>query len=259
MYGYFGVNFDTETGNRITISDICTNNEDLVKAIMTRLHEDSPRSSFEGAEEHIKNKILDGTINFTIEPKSISFHFNPYEIGSYAEGLFTATLLFSDYPNLFNQKYAQLPENYCQGLPLYSTNIVSLKDNMRDFIQFEFNDEGLYKISCGEGIVEDKTGLRGVKSLLLVHMADDKNYLYVDGFIEDEGRRLHVYKISDDKIELVHNLPYSFKNIGTQKYETWWIVTNPDNIRFDSMEPIGNKNATSHFGGFASDGSITFG
>ena len=259
IYGYFGVNFDSETGTIIKISDICTNNEDLVKAIMTRLHEDSPNSPFEDAEEYITQQIADGSIKFTIEPKSISFHFNPYEIGSYAEGLFTATLLFSDFPDLFNQKYTQIPEQYCQSMPLYSTNIVSLKNGMRDFIQFETNDSVLYKISCGEGTVEDKTGLQGVKSLLLVHMADDQNYLYVDGFIENEGRRLHVYKISDDKIELVHNLQFSFKNIGTRKYETWWIVTDPNNIRFDTMEPVGNKNRTSHFGGITEDGSIAFG
>ena len=33
MYGYFGVNFDSETGKRLQISDVCTNAEVLVKAI----------------------------------------------------------------------------------------------------------------------------------------------------------------------------------------------------------------------------------
>ena len=259
MYGYFGVNFDSETGKILKITDVCTNTEFLVKAILTRLHEDSPESPFEGAEEYITKQISENTIKFNIEPKGVSFHFNPYEIGCYAEGLFTATLLFSEYPALFKMKYTQTPEIYCQSLPLYTTNIVSLKGDEKNFIQFETNDEGLYKIACAEGTVEDKTGLKGVKSLLLVHMSDDKSYLYVDGYIEDKGRRLHVYKISDNKINLVFDLPYSFKNIGTRKYETWWIPTDTNNIQFDSMEPVGDKNLTSHFGTINNDGSLSFG
>ena len=259
MYGYFGVNFDTATGKHLQISDICNDTEKLLSAILMRLHEDSPRSPFENAEEYIKNQIINDEINFTVEPSGVSFHFNPYEIGSYAEGLFTATLLFSEYPDLFKEKYQQLPKAYCQTLPLYGTNIVTLQSGKRNFIQIDIDDGGFFHILTGGGSTEDRTGLTGLKDPVLVHMIDGTNYIYVDGYIEDKGRRIHVFNISDDKIELIGVMPYTFKNLGTLKYETWWIPTNPDNIRFDSMEPVGDKNLTSHFGTINDDGSLSFG
>ena len=259
MYGYFGVNFDTATGKRLQISDVCTNAEVLVKAILTRLHEDNPRSPFENTEDYILEQVVKDKLNFTINPDGISVYFNPYEIGSYAEGLFTATLLFSEYPNLFKSKFTQSPKAYCQTLPLYGANIVSFKDGMRNYIQVNIDDNGYYEIFTGGGTAEDKTGLQGLKPPTLVHLANGENYLYVDGYIEGKGRNLHVYHISDSKIELEWVLPYSFKNLGTLKYETWWIPTNPSNIQFDSLKPVGNKNLTSHFGAINNDGSFSFG
>ena len=261
MYGYFGVNFDTETGKQLQISDVCTNAEDLLKAIMTRLHEDAPQSPFEGAEEKIMKRIVEDNLNFTIDPAGISVYFNPYEIGSYAEGLFTATLLFSEYPNLFKDKYKQLPPAYCEALTLYYPNIVSFKNGMRNYVQVNLDDNGNYNVGCGGGIAEDETGLQGLKSPVLVHMANGKNYLYIDGYIEGVGRRLHVYNISDNNLELVWVLPCTFKDMnGLKKYETWWVPTDPNRVQFYSSEPLeAGGTPMNHLGSINYDGSFNFG
>ena len=65
--------------------------------------------------------------------------------------------------------------------------------------------------------------------------------------------------ISDNKIELMEVLPYTFKNLGTLKYETWWIPTDPNSIQFDSLEPSGAKNLKSHNGVITGSGSLSFG
>ena len=256
MYGYFGVNFDSESGKQLKISDVCDNNEKLLNAILTRLHEDYPQSPFADAEKYILKQIVEEKLNFTIEPDGISIYFNPYEIGCYAEGLFTATILFSEYPNLFKNKYFQLPKNYCQMLPLYNANILSFKRGIRNYIQVTLDDKGNYKVLTGGGVAEDQSGLEGIKPPVLVHL-NGKNFLYVDGYIEGKGRQLHVYEVSDKKIELIYVLPYTFKNLGTKKYETWYLPTDPENISFDSLEKIGNT--TNHSGAINDDGSFSFG
>ena len=144
-------------------------------------------------------------------------------------------------------------------MPKYGANIVSFEAGKRNYIQLDIDDAGFFHILTGAGDTEDRTGLAGIKEPVLVHMADGKNYLYVDGYIDGKGRRLHVFSISENKIELVGVMPYTFKNVGTLKYETWWIPTNPYSIHFDSMEPIGSKNLTSHFGAINNDGSFSFG
>ena len=261
MYGYFGTNIDVETGKYLHISDVCTNAEQLAKAIMMRLREDAPMSPFEDAEEKIMKRIVEDNLNFTINPAGISVYFNPYEIGCYAEGLFTATLLFSEYPNLFKSKYKKLPQAYCETLTLYYPNIVSFSNGMRNYVQVNLDDSGNYNVGCGGGIAEDMTGLKGLKDPVLVHMANGKNYLYVDGYIEGKGRELHVYNISDRNLELVWVLPCTFKDMnGLKKYETWWVPTDPNNIQFYSSEPIeAGGTPQNHFGAINFSGSFSFG
>ena len=261
MYGCFGVNFDAATGRRLQISDVCTDAEALVKAILTRLHEDAPMSPFENAEMYIMEQVVQDTLNFTIEPAGISVYFNPYEIGSYAEGLFTATILFSEYPALFKDKYKQLPQAYCETLTLHYPNIVSFTPGMRNYVQVNLDDNGNYNVGCGGGTAEDMTGLQGLQPPVLVHMANGSCYLYIDGYIDNVGRSLHVYAISDSKLELVWVLPCTFKDMGgMKKYETWWIPTDPGNIRFYSLEAIEEGGTPMNRQGIIkSDGSFSFG
>ena len=152
--------------------------------------------------------------------------------------------------------YFQLPKNYCQMLPLYNANILSFKRGIRNYIQVTLDDKGNYKVLTGGGVAEDQSGLEGIKPPVLVHL-NGKNFLYVDGYIEGKGRQLHVYEVSDKKIELIYVLPYTFKNLGTKKYETWYLPTDPENISFDSLEKIGNT--TNHSGAINDDGSFSFG
>ena len=259
MYGYFGVNFDTATGKRLHISDVCTDAEMLLNAIMTRLHEDSPRSPFENAEETIMKQIVEDDLNFTINPAGISVYFNPYEIGSYAEGLFTATILFSEYPSLFKDKYKQLPQSYCEAFPLYGANIMSFSNGIRNYIQVYIDDNGNYSVACGGGVAEDNTGMTGLKEPVLVHMANGKNYLYIDGYVENKGRCIHAYNISDSNIELVSVMPCTFKDMNTVKYETWWLLTDPNDVSFYSFEAIeaGGK-SMNQIGIIKADGSLSF-
>ena len=261
MYGCFGVNFDTATGKRLHISDVCTDAETVVRAILTRLHEDYPRSPFENAESYVMEQVVKDTLNFTIEPAGMTVYFNPYEIGSYAEGLFTVTFLFSEYPGLFKDKYKQLPEAYCETLTLHYPNIVSFTPGMRNYVQVYIDDDGNYNVGCGGGIAEDQTGLRGLQPPVLAHMADGTCYLYIDGYIDNVGRSLHVYAISDSKIELVWVLPCTFKDMGgLKKYETWWIPTDPANVQFYSLEAIEEGGTPMNRQGVVkADGSFSFG
>ena len=253
MYGCIGVNFDTATGKRLQISDVCTDAETVVR--------DYPRSPFENTEAYVMEHVVQNTLNFTIEPAGMTVYFNPYEIGSYAEGLFTATILFSEYPGLFKDKYKQLPQAYCETLTLHYPNIVSFTPGMRNYVQVYLDDNGNYNVGCGGGIAEDQTGLQGLKPPVLAHMANGKNYLYIDGYIDNVGRSLHVYDISDSKIELVWVLPCTFKDMGgLKKYETWWIPTDPSNVQFYSLEAIEEGGTPmNRYGIIKDDGSFSFG
>ena len=210
MYGFFGVNFDSQTGKQLKISDVCTDVEILKAVIKNQLKKDYPRSPFENLDSYLNERISQDDFNFTIDYLGLSFYFNPYEIGSYAEGAFLVTINFNDYPNLFIKRITQSPKNYCITLP--------------------------------SGDESEK---------ILIHFESGKDF-----FFKDYGDQISVFEIQNKEDIFLRTLPYTFKFLDIAE-NVYRLPTNPNEIHFESLEPI--NNLTEHFGTINEDGTISFG
>ena len=207
MYGWQGINFDTVSGQFLKISDICKDDEKLIDEIIKKLKSEYPKIKFDlkVLDEQVIKEVVEGSISWTIEPKGVSFHFNPYDIAPYAAGLFTVTLNFADYPDLFNSKYVQAPKDYCQDIPLYKARFASELMDARPTI---------------------------------VHI-DDKNYLYVDHEISSMKRVMAIYDLNNSEPQNLTTLPYTLRHFENDM-EIWWVMTDPYNIEICSSDHFKN-------------------
>ena len=123
MYGYTGINFDTQTGAIINFDDVIADRDALMPVLARKLRENYPDTySFSYYEdddlagmlaEHYGSASEEPVdINFVLDPQGVTFFFNPYEIGSYAEGAFQATILFEEAPDLFKETYGPSEEGF---------------------------------------------------------------------------------------------------------------------------------------------------
>ena len=263
MYGWVGVNFDVETGKRLTISDVCTNADGLVTTILEQLRaEYDERGFYENLDEKIMELVAEDTINFVIEPRGVTFIFNPYAIAPYASGMMVTTILFSEQPSLFKAKYRQAPKAFAQTLDFYHPIALEL-NGRRATIYVNDNQETCTVMLDGREVT---AAISNPKMPTYVHTADGHNYLYVDGFARQDGfsavdgECLTVFKL-DGELEVYDRLPYTFKQLrdleGASDETGWWIMTDPNGIQFD--EPRAMSDMHSHIGAVNSDGTFSFG
>lgn len=131
-YNTRGVNFDSQTGKELTLSDVCVDIPRLTEVLGKRLEEDYPELSGiqnigSGAEllANVYGKDLQGYteqyeddvyempgVQFFFMPDGIMFEFNAYDLGTYAEGAQAVNILFSDEEGLFNEKYVSTGEDF---------------------------------------------------------------------------------------------------------------------------------------------------
>lgn len=260
MYGWQGVNLNTLNGEELALAHVVKDTGKLTKLIVSQLKKDYPHAHFMDMEKQVKSMALQRKLNWTLDPRGITFYFNPYEIAPYAEGLLTVTILYQEHPQLFHESYLQTPQEYAQPFPSDYPLVTSLKDNSwRDVIAVREQRRKLYVELNGKETVWDVP----MKDLqpVLIHMKDKKNYLYIDGRTPEGTRQTIVFKLQRDKVQHVGTLPYTFQHkiaVSPTEQEYWRFLTNPNGFYIDRNATVSSP-AKTDICAVGDDGLLTFG
>ena len=239
MYGFTGKTFDTCTGKEMQLTDIFTSPAAMTNAIKQQLLFDYPKASFrenDGASmrDTVDQMAKDDKLLWTMDPRGVTFYFNPYILGSYAEGVFTTTLLYSERPGIFKRdQYTQAitwrgPHAYCMEIPGYLP--VRLSDSPRGDRLSVMNDEEELLIDyCGEQL-RDKFNAKKVRATFVSNRFDERErrFLYVDYEKENGQHALRVYALGN---EPVFAGEYAMTCFVSDKMgnngEDWYVMTDP--------------------------------
>ena len=197
MSGVSGRTFDSKTGRELSLSDVCPNPVQLAGVIKEQLCREYPNASFVGnGAEAVDYLMGAGNIAWTLDPTGVTFYFNPYLIGSYAEWIFSTTVLFDEHPELFAGEYCRAPKEYCmeilRGLPVRAS--FAGKESAQ--IKPTTSDGGLKIIK--DGAFLDDWGETYDLRCVLVSLADGRKYLYLDGVAAgDAWERTTVYDLNN--------------------------------------------------------------
>ena len=256
-HGWIGTSFDSQTGKRLMISDICTNAEQLSQTLIDRLLSEYDDRIFDDPETKILKLVVEDKINFVLEPRGVMFIFNPYEIAPYAAGMPIVTILFDEQPGLFKEKYRQSAAAFGQSIPLYYPTTLEINGKRMQMTVDPSGVEGNFVAVT----LDDNawvTQLKNVQAMSYVQTSNGGHFLYIDaradadGFSAVEGECITIFKI-DGEPEFVDRMPYTFRHDS----ENWWLITDPNSIRFDSAIPVGD--IYSHIGAIDYKGTFSFG
>lgn len=262
MYGWLGVNFNSKTGARLKISDVCTDADRLQKVIVKQLYADYDSRAFDNVEDKVTTMIAQDKINFLVEPRGVTFIFNPYEIAPYASGLLTATIFFDEQPGLFKPLITQTTNAFAQSVPIFHPTTIERKGNRAQMSISNEYDKCIVMLN-NQRI---EFYLKDIKAATYVQTANGKNYLYIDGYATGdgfsavEGESISFLKL-DGELELYDRMPYTFRHMkdyeSATDEEVFWLMTDPNSMRFDSSMPVGDM--FSHIGAVNEDGTFSFG
>lgn len=200
--GIVGYSIDAETGDRLTVQDICNDPASLGTMIAYRLEEKYGLWEEDGKIEeltaYIDEKIADGSQYFAVGYEGVTFFYTPYEIGTYADGSLSVTLSFEEsfvgetengpeLIGLFKKKYRTVPDNYMVTMSLgEGLDLLDIDEEKSGF--------GTFKV-CAIQNADYEYALDGV-----CFMVNDKEVLsMIDRQFYSEGVEINLIKMGEDR------------------------------------------------------------
>lgn len=230
MYGWGGENYDPVSGEKITISDVVLDIDRFNEILKEKLLEYDAyleESTIDTNLEAYKNRLSngEGDYNWSIDYSGITVYFNPYEMGSYAQGAQNIRIRFDEHNDLFNEYYAVRPGSYMTGGdPLQGVYTDIDSDGVEEdiYVVVSYADD-LYTMNLTIGVGDevyyvDMPGY-GVQSYI-AHMADDKEYLVLssDGMSGSYSTMVLSFDGGDMTITDTSESGIKYIELGTDEY-----------------------------------------
>ena len=235
MYGVQGASFDTATGQKIELEDICLDMPRFIGLLEEQLRREYPEDTFFSLEDYFARVRQENgsKLNWTLEADGIAVWFNPYEIAAYASGVLMVKIPFFSNSGLFNFYYSVMP--YGSGIPVrMPVDFGWRTDGSHKRLEFfhkrdkegkhsplivlsghSFEDEGF----CGDELKPVYFHLEGVGA----------DYLYV--FLKNGGYyQLNVYDLGGETAAKLAELPGMRPAVYKDEFDFYELGTKPDKL-----------------------------
>lgn len=246
--GMQGSNYDVQTGKQLLLSDVITDMEPIPAAVLSELN--SHLWAGEGYSENVvkdyfKNTPEDG-ISWTLDYNGVTFYFGDGDLEEPGNGCLSATVSFAEYPELFDEKYTNVPEAYMVSLPLDFSFFTDLDgDSALEELNVTgvFNEEGRFYSQFG--IYTDTDGYYHYEEHFAygyhpyyVKTTDGKHYLYL--FCEENDAdfmqmKLIVFDVSNGQFVRVGEMNAAPAYIPSDIYI---LPLNPDCMLLDNFDSL---------------------
>jgi len=246
--GMWGSSYDTQTGQQLVLTDVIKDMTQIPALVQKELN--SHLWAGEGYSEavlqdYFKNTPEDG-ISWTLDYNGVTFYFGDGDITEPGNGGQTATISFAEYPELFEEKYTNVPEAYMVRLPLDSSFFTDLDG---DSALEELNVTGVFyeegRFYSQFGIYTDTDGYYHYEKHFAygyhpyyVKTADCKHYLYL--FCEENDAdfmqmKLIVFDVSNGQFVRTGEMNAAPAYIPSDIYI---LPLNPDCMLLDNFDSL---------------------
>ena len=118
MYSVAGYAFDVDTGKNLSFTDIVVDETKIRDLIAEKLDEEYGDIFFDDIHTLIDQYDFN-SLCWSISYFDVTLYFNPYDLGPYASGSQQVAFPFSEYADLFDEKYLSVPEQFVTQLSEY--------------------------------------------------------------------------------------------------------------------------------------------
>lgn len=187
-------NFDSETGESITLDEVVTDTSDLPSLLMDAIPDDTDVESL--SESDIASDLADGSLNWGIGYDGLHVLLADQKMGAYGRTWITSievTLRFEDYPNLFTDTFQSLPSSY--GMPLENNRPYTLTfasdgsthtvEVMTEMSEDDYIEDVSIELDGMDTEMHSFGGDYQIQSYYL-HMEDGRDFLYLNGIGESD-------------------------------------------------------------------------
>lgn len=246
--GMWGSNYDVQTGEQLLLSDVVLDMEPIPGIVLKELNNHIWAGDFYSetvVAEYFRN-TSENDISWTLDYNGVTFYFGDGELSEPGNGGQTATVSFREYPELFNEKYMNVPEAYMVRLPLDRSYFTDLND---DGTLEELNCTGYFnqtdRFYTQFGIYTDVDGYYHYEDLFAydfqpyyVKTEDGNHYIYLFCEESEGGNRqmmLVVYDVDDGNYTRVGEMNIAPAYIPSDMFI---LPLDPNNMFMDNFDSM---------------------
>ena len=193
-------NFDSETGERVTLDKVVTDTSRLSSLIMDAIPYDTDIESL--TESDIASDIEEDRLNWGIGYDGLHVLFKNQSIGFQP---IEVILRFADYPKMFTDTFQSLPSSY--GMPLENDQpytLILASDGNAHLVEVmtEMSDDGSSVENVAIKFDETDTDIVTLYSVYQVqayylHTEDGRDFLYLSGLEDDDITSFWAVRLDD--------------------------------------------------------------
>ena len=233
MYSVAGYAYDVETGKELSFTDIVVDETKIRDLIAEKLDEEYGDIFFDDIHTLIDQYDFN-SLCWSISYFAVTLYFNPYDLGPYASGSQQVVFPFSEYADLFDEKYLSVPEQFVTQLDEYEQFCLDVngdgKNENIDLSSKYLEDDCLSVLISVDGKETDSDSWSYRIDTYLIKV-QNKVYLYLFEHHENDYVTLKVYDFA--KEDFVENDNANLYIPGKSSFEE------RDNISFcESTSPV---------------------
>lgn len=233
-----GVVFDTETGERLELTDVATHEGLLIDCVEEQLYDcwDTAYLYEDLNLQKFFSNNLD-SVSWVLDYYGLSVYFQPGDIAPYASGILNITIPFSLHPDLIKDEYREVPISYgiefTTDKPFFfdvdgdgKTDSITVSPAKGEYVN--------QSITLNGKTFEEDTGFYVIEPVLM-HTADEKNYLYLSIYLDDFWM-FEVFDLSSGtvrKIDTVYSERHSIIDYNRDYYARQ-VLTDASNFMLDT-------------------------
>ncbi len=211
--------YDSETGERLELTEVVTDLDAVYKYVRDSLKKNYEKDSFfEGYEEWLKEMFYepDGAMASPLEwvmtTEGLEFRFSPYVLGPWAAGVLEVELPYEGNEELFLEKYGFGVEYPIRKIEQNEEIFADLNgDGIEDSARFSvaWSEETYCTTLTIDRVCEQEDGSKQEATLTandiygtftdayLMHAENDALYLYVEFLMDNDWRKLEIVRLTN--------------------------------------------------------------
>ena len=224
---YTGVNFDSETGERLALTDLLTEKgrqifPELFEAALAEQYPDFMRGLLvDSVQEAIREEISEGLLYFVLDDQGMTVLINPYDLAAYASGPAFVRLYFEDYPDVFEKKYCTTRDEWTRQLrPQNESSAYSMLNTVRYMsdgrereLKIDFSPDeygyGPVAVTLDGRTWTDPENYCYAVTPVLMH-AEGRDLLYLEYRMGNDWAKISVLDLSGEEPRLLGELSEGF-------------------------------------------------
>ena len=258
MYSVAGYAYDVETGKNLSFTDIVVDETKIRDLIAEKLDEEYGDIFFDDIHTLIDQYDFN-SLCWSISYFDVTLYFNPYDLGPYASGSQQVVFPFSEYADLFDEKYLSVPEQFVTQLSEYEQFCLDVNGDGKNEdigLSSKYLEDDCLSVLISVDGKETDSDSRSYRIDTYLIKVQNKVYLYLFEHHENDYVTLKVYDFAKEdfvendnaKLYIPEKSNYEERDNISFCESTSPVFSNPGKVRMASrLETLSTYQGTKEY------------